>query len=351
MAPQTAPQKYHAVEKYEVRRDGDGVSCLYGCPICDTLLLSPLDDAGKIDECPNCKRKLLAPGVDELKEESRQQMDDERERKLAREAAAARPILDDEDQQAIINKKLQLDRDPVREWLFYVGVIGLFLIFAAGEYMSQALVTDKSYFCAVIYALFGLAFLINMRGMFRLRYEYVWAASCMRVLAAEHGMSRLSENRPVGVFHRHVMDLQQMSKAGDDFSQDSLVTLIYSRMMAESKVVEVLAGVLVSLGLIGTIVGLIDMTGGLSDALASLGQDSDTTGLLTGMRSSMAGLGTAFNTTLVGAILGSVAVRILNSVYTTNVDHLVSYVASTAEVSIIPRLKQDFRLGADDEVA
>jgi predicted cation transporter len=147
------------------------------------------------------------------------------------------------------------------------------------------------------------------------------------------------------------MDLQQMSKAGDDFSQDSLVTLIYSRMMAESKVVEVLAGVLVSLGLIGTIVGLIDMTGGLSDALASLGQDSDTTGLLTGMRSSMAGLGTAFNTTLVGAILGSVAVRILNSVYTTNVDHLVSYVASTAEVSIIPRLKQDFRLGADDEVA
>ncbi len=51
-------------------------------------------------------------------------------------------------------------------------------------------------------------------------------------------------------------------------------------------------------------------------------------------------LGTAFYTTLVVAILGSVVLRILNNVYTSNVDHLVSYIASTAEIEIVPRLKQ-----------
>jgi len=54
----------------------------------------------------------------------------------------------------------------------------------------------------------------------------------------------------------------------------------------------------------------------------------------------MAGLGTAFYTTLVGALLGSVALRVLNNVYTSNVDHFVTYVASTTEVRIIPILKK-----------
>jgi flagellar motor component MotA len=108
--------------------------------------------------------------------------------------------------------------------------------------------------------------------------------------------------------------------------------------MAKSRIVDILAGVLVTLGLVGTILGLIVMTEGLNGTLAALGNDSNTS-LLDGMRQTMAGLGTAFYTTLIGAMFGSVVLRILNNVYTSNVDHLVSYVASTAEVKIIPRLK------------
>ncbi len=143
---------------------------------------------------------------------------------------------------------------------------------------------------------------------------------------------------PAGVFHRHVQDLGNIARYDESFTQDSLVTLIYSRLMAKAKVVEILSSVLASLGLIGTVLGLIAMTNGLASTMDSLSGE-DTSLLLTGMRATMAGLGTAFYTTLVGAIFGSVVLRLLNNVYTSNVDHLVSHVASTAEVRIVPRLK------------
>ena len=91
------------------------------------------------------------------------------------------------------------------------------------------------------------------------------------------------------------------------------------------------------------------MTNGLSGTLDALENEGDAALLLKGMRSTMAGLGTAFYTTLVGAFLGSVALRVLNNVYTSNVDHLVSYVASMSEVRIVPQLRNVAR-GVTNEV-
>lgn len=82
---------------------------------------------------------------------------------------------------------------------------------------------------------------------------------------------------PSGVFHQHIKDLATIAKHDPNVSQDSLVTLLYSRMMARAKIVEVLSGVLVSLGLIGTVVGLISMTNGLGTTLESLGDSGDAT--------------------------------------------------------------------------
>ncbi len=57
-------------------------------------------------------------------------------------------------------------------------------------------------------------------------------------------------------------DLGNIARYDEAFTQDSLVTLLYSRLMAKAKVVEVLSSILVSLGLVGTVLGLIVMTGG-----------------------------------------------------------------------------------------
>ena len=168
----------------------------------------------------------------------------------------------------------------------------------------------------MIIVLFLLGAILNFFGMRRLRNEYVCAAVCMNNLKRINGLEKVCQGPAAGIFQQHVIDLGKIARHDSNFTQDSLITLLYSRMMAKSKMVDILSGVLVTLGLIGTIVGLISMTDGLSATLASLGEDGEAADLLSGMRSTMSGLGTAFNTTLVGAILGSVVLRILNNVYT-----------------------------------
>jgi VIT1/CCC1 family predicted Fe2+/Mn2+ transporter len=301
-----------------------------------------------------CHGEFVVPGKSEFEESERlRQQNDELKKKAKQERSqsATTAMITKAARQNERKEKVQLDRDPLKEWTIYAAVIFVLLLLAAGRYIVSAVASDGSYLCVVILVLFVVGIAANFRGVLSLRSEYVCAAACLGTLRQENGLLQVNELPPAGIFHRHVQDLSNIARFDGSFSQDSLITLLYSRMMAKCKIVEVLSGVLVSLGLIGTIVGLIAMTEGLSSTLESLGDDGNASGLLSGMRTTMAGLGTAFYTTLVGAILGSVVLRVLNNVYTSNVDHLVSYVASTAEVQIVPRLKQKAKQGGQIEVA
>ena len=335
------------VADYEVRKGKLGQTVAYGCPNCSCRLTSPLQEAGGSDQCPDCAIHFVVPG-----EKEQAIAKDDRVQKAQRKAVE-REKLADANSQAVLNRvaeqqqkksEVQLDRDPMLEWYIYAALLLALLAFAAGRYIIAAIQTDTSYMCIVIIALFLLGGAVNFWGMRGLRNEYVCAAVLMTNLKQSENWAKICQGPAAGVFHQHVMDLSNIAQHDTSFTQDSLVTLLYSRMMAKSKIVDVLSGVLVTLGLIGTIVGLISMTNGLSSTLASLGADGDSSDLLSGMRSTMSGLGTAFNTTLVGAILGSVVLRILNNVYTSNVDHLVTYVAKTTEVNVVPRLKRDARI-------
>ncbi|QDT68357.1 MotA/TolQ/ExbB proton channel family protein [Planctomycetes bacterium MalM25] len=199
----------------------------------------------------------------------------------------------------------------------------------------------------VILVLFSIGLVLNLMGIRTLRNEYVCAAVCLDTMKVPNGIKELVELPSAGVFHQHLKDLAAIAKHDKNLSQDGLISLLYSQLMAKSRMVDVLSGVLVTLGLIGTVVGLISMTAGLNETLSSLDDSQDASGLLSGMRDTMSGLSTAFYTTLIGAFLGSVALRVLNNVYTSNVEHLVSYIASTAEVRIVPLLKSAKRVKVD----
>ncbi len=336
------------VKEYEVRKGKLSQTVAYPCPVCSQKLTSSLNDAGGSDHCPDCGTQFVVPGEKEYREEEAKKAKSLATRQSAKETrteATKKAVVNRAAQKQLKNKDIHLDRDPFREWSIYAAVLLTLMIVFAGKYMVAALSNDSSYLTYVIFGLFLVGLFANLRGVLRLRTEYVCAAVCMIELKKLGGLLRVTQGPTAGILQQHIKDLDAIARYDDKFSQDSLITLLYSRMMAKSKMVEILSGVLVTLGLIGTIVGLISMTDGLSSTLASLGDDGEAKDLLSGMRSTMSGLGTAFNTTLVGAILGSVVLRILNNVYTSNVDHLVSYVASTAEVSIVPRLKQQARSG------
>ena len=338
------------VVQYDVHSGPLAKTVAYGCPSCGVRLTSALNESGGTDHCPDCAAEFIVPGEKEQRE-----LDEQQRAEISRKAAE-REQRTEASSKAVVNRvvrqqqkqeDVQLDRDPMVEWFIYAAVLLGLLAAVAGRYLVSAIQTDSSHLCLMIIVLFVLGAVVNFLGMRRLRNEYVCAAVCMNNLKRENGLKDVCKGPAAGIFHQHVMDLGKIAQHDSNLTQDSLVTLLYSRMMAKSKMVDILAGVLVTLGLIGTIVGLISMTDGLSATLASLGDDGEASDLLSGMRSTMSGLGTAFNTTLVGAILGSVVLRILNNVYTSNVDHLVTYVATTTEVNIVPQLKRQSRRGLE----
>ncbi len=345
--PNNSRQSRSGITNYTINHGKLGSSLSYPCPACGTKFSSSLHDAGGTDHCPDCHMAFVVPGEQEYQAEMAKRSAEGAARKFVQDErmeASKKAVVNRVAEKDLKNQNVQLDHDPLREWLIYVGIMVVFLIFASGKYMVSAVMNDSSYLCIVIFVLFGIGLLINFRGIMRLRNEYVCAAVCMINLKKLNGLKTVARGPAAGILQQHVMDLSKIARYDESFTQDSLITLLYSRMMAKSKMVDILGGVLVTLGLVGTIVGLIAMTDGLSDTLSSLGDDGAAGDMLGGMRSTMSGLGTAFNTTLVGAILGSVVLRILNNVYTSNVDHLITYVASTAEISIVPQLKQQSRL-------
>ena len=355
---QPTSSKPAKVIDFHFREGIAGTVVRYPCPRCAEPLVSPIGDAGAVDNCPSCAIQFEVPGTErKIELEKRRKHVEELKQKAAltkrdvdqqrREQQTARTV-ELAASKADVEKQVQLDRDPLKEWYWQFALAMILLIVAAGRHMVTAVTSDETYLCVVIYGLFIVGIVVNYLCVRQLRIEYVCAAVCMQKLRMKNGLVEVMNTRPAGVFHRHVQDLGNIAKLDDNFTQDRLITLLYSRLMAKARIVEILSNVLVSLGLIGTILGLITMTQGLNGTLESLSQD-DNSQLLTGMRNTMSGLGTAFYTTLVGAILGSVVLRILNNVYTSNVDHLVSYVASTAEVKIVPRLKQLVRLQTESK--
>ena len=52
-------------------------------------------------------------------------------------------------QKALKSRNVQLDRDPLKEWLLYVLVIGTMLVFVGGSYLAAAVMHDSSYLCLV----------------------------------------------------------------------------------------------------------------------------------------------------------------------------------------------------------
>lgn len=76
---------------------GGGYTVGYECPNCQTRLKSPLDDAGKTDTCPDCKKPFVVPGTQE-RDQLRWQAEQE-------EAARKRKAIAEQEAQAELRKK------------------------------------------------------------------------------------------------------------------------------------------------------------------------------------------------------------------------------------------------------
>lgn len=168
-----------------------------------------------------------------------------------------------------------METDPSRiTWL----IMGLFLMGVLGSFVVTLMVTKES-----------------LRSV------------NLEKAARQGGLDAItihSEKRAADRFFQSVKSTVERKGEPDVETLLNVQLSVYERI---NHTIEVIGNLLITLGLIGTVMGLTMTLAGLSGALEALGQDQET--LMAGLRHAMSGMGTAFYTTLLGAVLGGVLLR------------------------------------------
>ncbi len=158
-----------------------------------------------------------------------------------------------------------------------------------------------------------------------------------------------SESRAVA---RYFQSLKMAMDSNSKPDAEALLNVELAVFQRMSRSIEVAGNLLITLGLIGTVMGLTLTLTGLTSSLDALGHDQDQ--LLQGLRKAMGGMGTAFYTTLLGAILGGVLLRVFAQITEQGVEGLfdrtmrICLVYCSADFK--PSLERDIRF-LDAEMA
>jgi len=227
------------------------------------------------------------------------------------------------------------------EWIAWA--IAMVLVFGV---LSIAMIANSK--AAIEWGMYiaigGLGIGLIIKGFFDARFldrETKLASQQVAILEEVDDFDTFLDRAPISVFRSHIDNLYTISLSQPDVYQDNLIEVLHSRLMAKNRVVELFASILITLGLIGTILGLIMMMDGLSAALAT---PSGGDGLLDKIADPdsgpLAGLGTAFYTTLAGAIFGGVILRVLTSVIDASIMRYTAHLAELTEVHVLPYMRQ-----------
>jgi hypothetical protein len=224
-------------------------------------------------------------------------------------------------------------------WLFILMTISVVVTAAfllSAQY--QGLINWAMY---LVISLLGVGLII--KGFFDARFlqqQTDLASSQIRLLEEVDNFDDfLSRSRP-SMFRTHIENLFTISKLHADVSQDNLIELLHARLLARNKVVELFASILITLGLIGTILGLILMMDSLTVVMSNASMDENLIKDLVGANGPLSGLGVAFFTTLLGAILGGVVLRVLTSVVDANIMEYTAHIAELTEVHVLPYMRK-----------
>ncbi|MFC1749690.1 MotA/TolQ/ExbB proton channel family protein [Pseudomonadota bacterium] len=178
---------------------------------------------------------------------------------------------------------------------------------------------DASRITWLIAGMFALGVIASFYLCLKITGEAVHLSSLLS-LARDGGLSAISANtgkRAVDRFFR------ALKTTVDTKGEPDLQMLMRSELSAyerSSHSVEVTGNLLVTMGLIGTVMGLTLTLSGLTGSLEALGHDQEE--LLSGLRQAMGGMSTAFYTTLLGAVLGGILLRVFAQITSHGVEGL-----------------------------
>lgn len=218
--------------------------------------------------------------------------------------------------------------------------LGLYLDTEILNFLKQ----DESKITWIIISLFLLGVLSSFILTVAITKESVEAYVQDR-LAMERGLSGVQPTaKKKKAVNRFFDSLRTTSASNETPNIEALVSTEFSGYLRMSHGIEVLGNLLITLGLIGTVIGLTLTLTGLTTSLDALGHDQDL--LLKGLRQAMGGMGTAFYTTLLGAVLGGVLLRIFALITENGISSLNDTLVKTCLVHCAP----DFRQSVEKDI-
>lgn len=196
---------------------------------------------------------------------------------------------------------------------------------------------DESKITWIIMGLFLAGVIASLMLTINVTSEFIEAVH-QQELAQDKGLMGLEKTgKRTRTVNRFYQSLKIVASNNDSPNIETLIEMEYSQLSRQSHAIEVLGNLLITLGLIGTVMGLTLTLSGLTSSLDALGTNQDM--LLAGLRKAMGGMGTAFYTTLLGAVLGGVLLRIFALITENGIAGLHDYITKTCMVHLSPDFK------------
>ena len=195
-------------------------------------------------------------------------------------------------------------------WLIWAGAVvavhfALYLDPNLWTYIKQ----DQSKITWVTYGLFIIGVLMSFSLVLKITAEAIHAAKLGQV-AMKFSLAGINPENPSSAIERFFLSLKEVIRKNDQPDVEALLDVEMGPYHRTSHAVDIIGNLLITLGLIGTVVGLTMTLAGLTTSLDALGQDQDR--LLAGLTRAMSGMGTAFYTTLLGSVLGGILLRVFS---------------------------------------
>ena len=204
-------------------------------------------------------------------------------------------------------------KDPLIIWSAYVLVMLLILVVTLYKHFSVGLSADTSYFSMVIAGTFLCAFVYSFVMAYKLRREWKSINSLDDTIRNPRPPNSSAERLAFSIVNHGRPETIKIKDLVDSY---------YSAQEVPFRTLSVIAGLMVTLGLIGTILGLIISVSGLETVMTQVGTPGGSKGIFGGIKETIQGMAIAFYATLFGAVLGAVVLRMLSMSLTNSLTKL-----------------------------
>jgi len=170
---------------------------------------------------------------------------------------------------------------------------------------------DQSKITWVTYGLFIIGVLMSFSLVLKITAEAIHASKLGKT-AMKFSLAGINPENPASAVERFFLSLKEVIRKNDQPDVEALLDMEMGPYHRTSHAVDIIGNLLITLGLIGTVVGLTMTLAGLTTSLDALGHDQER--LLAGLTRAMGGMGTAFYTTLLGSVLGGVLLRVFSMI-------------------------------------